>query len=133
MILPKNLERIEIIGCSQCGVVTSSKEDTQKCTSTYGRYHWPRQTMKSYNYFKIDDDWYIVKGKNVEAFLSLIEVQEAVSIQGAMSYPKPTRLDTQTELIALLQKKGVADEELSKYFQMSRMRGRVFKQLVNGK
>lgn len=132
MILPKNLERVEIIGCRHCGVATYTDDDQRKCRSASGNYHWPQRTMESYNYFKVDKEWYIVKGRNVEAFLSLIEVEEAVSIQGAMQHPKPTRLDTQTELIAMLQKKGVTDEELSKHFRMSHMRGRVFKQLIKG-
>lgn len=95
--------------------------------------HWPELPATKYNYFSLDNEWYIIKSKDVETFLSLIEVDEAMCIAGAMQLPLPTRIDTQTEMIALLKKKGVTDEALSKFFDVSRMRGRVLKRLVKGK
>jgi hypothetical protein len=133
MILPKNLEKLNLKGCPHCGSFETSEEAEETCMKKFPKqWHWPELPASHYNYFKIDSVWYIVKRKDVDAFLSLIEVEEAVFIQGAMHSPKPIRLDNQTQLIALLQKKGVAQEQLSKHFRMSHMRGRVFKQLVKG-
>lgn len=94
--------------------------------------HRPIRSPKHFNYFKIGGDWFVIKQMYVEALLSLIEVEDVMTIYGAMEEPSPTRITTQTSLIALLKKKNIPDEEIDKFFDVSRMRGRVLNKLIKG-
>jgi hypothetical protein len=151
MILAKNQDLIKAEGSEHCGSMSidngaqwvsdpSVPGGGWKQIAKPGKVmcpkpgqHYPKRLMTYFNYFKVDGQWLIIRGQDVEKFLSIIEVQDAMSIQGAMADPKPTRLSTQTDLIAFLRKKGIPEEKIAEHYHMNLMRGRVFKKLVNGK
>lgn len=127
MVLQSNIDKLGLVACEDCGTF----EYTLKCDT-----HYPEIAPESFTHFLIQGKWYVLPQKFTSPLLSLVAVETAMSIQGAMCIPVPKRVTNLTEFFSLLRKAGVSEEQMTKCFpvdQVSRMKGRVFKHLVKGR
>lgn len=112
-----------VLACWECEAV-----DNLQCLD-----HSPRVYM---THFKKDGKWYNGPERYIHKVLELLDVDEALNINGCMNTPSPERINNLTDLLTFFKVQGISDDELGKHFpstQVDRMRGRVLKQLVKGK
>lgn len=127
-LLQSNIAKLGLDPCAKCGSYNSWVEE---CES-----HWPKLTPSNYTHFCLRGQWYVVPQKYTDKLLSILEVDAAMQIHGAMYKPRPTRIQNLTDLMSLCRKMGATDDEMDQVFltgQVNRMRSRVFKKLVRGR
>ncbi len=131
-VLQSNIDKLQLKPCEKCnGFDEWGVGESDECED-----HWSRLDPREYTHFSIRGKWYVLPQRFVAPLLSLIEVDSALQIQGAMYKPAPTRIGNLTNLLALLRKSGISDEQLQKVFppeQIKRMSGRVLRKLVKGR
>lgn len=130
-MIQANIDKLKIVPC-KCGSYAPRNFNMQD-----GHFHWSDTDAETFTHFKLRGQWYILPSKFARALLSLIEVEDGMSISGAMHRPKPVRIErTLTSFFALLRRMGLSEEQIATQFppeQVSRMKGRVFNKLVKGK
>lgn len=130
MVLQANIDKLGLVPCEKCSQY-DEPENWEDCEN-----HWPERGPRDYTHFLIDKKWYVVPQKYTVPLLSMIPVEMGITLTGSMNYPQPSRINSLTNLFALLRRQGLTDEDLHKVFppkQVSRMKGRVFNKLVKGK
>lgn len=140
MILASNLSKMELEPCRKCGGYDVDYDKDGNYISPPGcneEDHWVPLGPQTYNHFQIKGKWYVCPRKWVIPLLTLVEIENAMNIQGTMHRPYPTRINRSlTSLFSLMRKCGVTDEQIATQFpsqQVNRMKGRVFQRLVKGK
>ncbi len=119
-ILRKNLIKMGFT-CNKCGRVysddhpmdpansywlKSTADITDTCNNepmsrTYYTFR-SRRTIRNYNLFKLQGQWYRVRAPLVEMFLSMAEIEEGV--MGSIHYPEPIEIARQVDIFTAAEK-----------------------------
>ena len=141
-MLKSNTDKMALVPCENCGTFddTDWDHDTDKWIGPANcdeDMHWVAMRPAHFTHFSIKGKWHVVPAKFVKPLLSLVEIDAALCINGAMAAPEPIRIErTLTSFFSFLRRQGISEEQMATQFpkeQVGRMKGRVFKKLVKGR